>query len=278
MLGLLPIRVSGGEQAMRREHDALLGHWASASMRLHASVTWVEALQTLAGFGFAIWLLSRSLAQPADGGIVLLLVYWALSLTQLGHQVALQLRQVPHFRSLAVRVLEPFQVSMAEESLIRGATNDESLPSKGVEALRRLEERSGVSLELREIHLQIGGQAILEGINLSIEAGDHIAIVGPSGAGKSSLLGLLLGFNPPSRGRVLLDGQPLDGGQIAALRRHTVWIDPAVHLFNRSLVSNLSYATRFSEPIAWEQVIADCNLRSVLEKLPEGLQTRLGEG
>jgi hypothetical protein len=115
LLGSLSIRVTGAERAMRREHDALVRHWASASLRLHASVNWVEALQTLIGFGFAIWLVFRILAQPAEAGMVLLLIYWALSLPQLGYQLALQLRQVPHYRSLFLRLLEPLQALTPEE-------------------------------------------------------------------------------------------------------------------------------------------------------------------
>ena len=304
LLGSLSIRVTGAERAMRREHDALVGHWASASLRLHASVNWVEALQTLIGFGFAIWLVFRTLAQPAEAGMVLLLIYWALSLPQLGYQLALQLRQAPHFRSLLLRLLEPLQASTLEEpsmmptGTIRGE-DDLSLPAslptsrklsaetsppeaavtEFGETKRRppLEERPGVSIEMRDVHLRIDGQTILEGISLSIGAGDHVAIVGASGAGKSSLLGLLLGFNSPSKGELVVDGHPLERVETALLRKHTVWIDPSVQLWNRSLLSNLSYAAGSNQEIPWEEVIQEAELRSVLDKLPEGFQTRLGE-
>lgn len=304
LLGSLSIRVTGAERAMRREHDALVGHWASASWKLHASVNWVEALQTLIGFGFAIWLVFRTLAQPAEAGMVLLLIYWALSLPQLGNQLALQLRQIPHFRSLSLRLLEPLQASTLEEpsTMVTDArANDDFLltaslatskersaatsPSEAAvtkfgEAERRHppEARSSLSIEMRDVHLRIDGQTILEGINLSIGAGDHVAIVGPSGAGKSSLAGLLLGFNSPSKGELLVDGHRLEQGQINLLRKQTVWIDPSVQLWNRSLLSNLSYAAVSNQDIPWEQVIPEADLRTALEKFPEGLQTRLGEG
>lgn len=304
LLGSLSIRVTGAERALRREHDALVGHWASASLRLHASVNWVEVLQTLTGFGFAIWLVFRTLAQPAEAGMVLLLIYWALSLPQLGYQLALHLRQTPHFRSLLLRLLEPLQASTSEEPslMLTGTTRGEngcslpptlptsrklsvgkSTPETGVsefgEIERRppLEERPGISIEMRDVHLRIDGQTILEGISLSIGAGNHVAIVGPSGAGKSSLLGLLLGFNFTSKGELVVDGHPLESIQTALLQKHTVWIDPSVQLWNRSLLSNLSYPAGSNQEIPWEQVIQEANLRSVLEKLPEGLQTRLGE-
>jgi putative ABC transport system ATP-binding protein len=66
---------------------------------------------------------------------------------------------------------------------------------------------------------------ILDGIDLTIPAGDFVAILGPSGSGKSTLLGLLAGLDRPTAGSVLLDGSPienLDEDELALLRRHRV--------------------------------------------------------
>jgi ABC-type transport system involved in cytochrome bd biosynthesis fused ATPase/permease subunit len=101
-----------------------------------------------------------------------------------------------------------------------------------------------------------------------------VAVVGPSGAGKSSLVGLLLGWHKASQGEVLVDGAPLD---IDRLRLSTAWVDPAVQLWNRSLFDNLQYGSEF-DPSAVGDVIDAALLRSVLESLPEGMQTVLGEG
>src|SRR5207247_204276 len=77
-----------------------------------------------------------------------------------------------------------------------------------------------------------------------VPAGSHVAIVGPSGAGKSSLVGLLLGWHKPSVGRVVVDGEPLGGARLARLRRETAWVDPAIQLWNRSLLDNLRSGAR----------------------------------
>lgn len=105
-----------------------------------------------------------------------------------------------------------------------------------------------------------------------------MAIVGPSGAGKSSLVGLLLGWHRPAHGRILIDGEPLHGQGLERLRQETAWVDPAIQLWNRSFLANLLYgaSTGPALPVGW--VIEQADLRSVLEKLPEGLQTPLGEG
>src|ERR687885_1343779 len=67
--------------------------------------------------------------------------------------------------------------------------------------------------------------SVLDGIDLDVRRGEMVAIVGASGAGKSTLLHLLGALDRPTRGRVVLDGEPLDGladEQLAALRNRKV--------------------------------------------------------
>lgn len=64
-------------------------------------------------------------------------------------------------------------------------------------------------LEARDIHVRLGGRNILDGINLSFDAGQVVALVGPNGAGKTTLLGTLTGDIEPTRGDVLLEGLEL---------------------------------------------------------------------
>jgi ATP-binding cassette subfamily B protein len=77
---------------------------------------------------------------------------------------------------------------------------------------------------------------------------------------------------------VLVDGRPLDGAGLAALRRETAWVDPAVQLWNRSLLDNLRYSSRDDALGRIGAALDAADLRGVLEKLPQGLQGWLGEG
>ena len=126
--------------------------------------------------------------------------------------------------------------------------------------------------------MRAAGHTILDKIDLDIAAGAHVAIVGPSGAGKSSLVGILLGWHRPASGRVLVDGWPLDGDRLEHLRRATAWVDPSVQLWNRSLLDNLRYGGSAAVSPPLDQVIETADLRDLLETLPDGLQTPLGEG
>jgi ATP-binding cassette subfamily B protein len=136
---------------------------------------------------------------------------------------------------------------------------------------------SAVALRLENVAVRAAGHTILEDVNLEIPAGSHVGIVGPSGAGKSSLVGILLGWWQPAAGRVLVDGEPLQE-RLEQLRRHTAWVDPEVHLWNHTFFENIRYGTTGGAGRPMAQVIQTADLRRVLEKLPDGFETRLGEG
>ena len=118
------------------------------------------------------------------------------------------------------------------------------------------------------------GHQVLRNINLSIPAGTHVAIVGASGAGKSSLVGLLLGWHRTASGSVLVDGVELDDSRLDQLRPHIAWVDPAVQLWNRSLEENLRYG---NDGFPVEEAIKAAELQRIIERLPNGLETSLGE-
>jgi len=66
-------------------------------------------------------------------------------------------------------------------------------------------------LQLREVGVNLGGQTILDGIDLTVEPHELVAIIGPSGCGKTTLLGVVAGFIHPERGVVSVDGRAVSG-------------------------------------------------------------------
>src|SRR6185295_989390 len=108
-----------------------------------------------------------------------------------------------------------------------------------------------------------------------IAPGEHVAIVGASGAGKSTLAGLLLGWHQPHQGSVLLDGEPLTPSRLTQLRQQTAWIDPQVHLFHATLFDNLRYGHDCATACDARD---DAGIVGLLQRLPDGLQSPLGEG
>ncbi len=266
LLGLVPIRSHGAARAVQREHQDLLSEWAHSGLRLQRAVVATEGFQLAAGIGLAAWLVLDHLSRAGEAVSVLLLVYWALNLPVLGQTLAIAARQYPAYRNTLLRLLEPLG---APETAASGAG-----PPGGLdEALAR-----GMDVCFENVSARAGGHTILEEISLRLEPGTHAAIVGPSGAGKSSLVGMLLGWLSPGSGRLLVDGQELDAAMLDRLRQQTAWVDPAVHLWNRSLLENVRYGSSELSTDSLAQALEGAELPGLLEKLPDGLQSRLGEG
>jgi ATP-binding cassette subfamily B protein len=272
LLGLVVVRAHGAERAVRREHENLLVEWMRTGLGLQRIVVAVKAVQSLVGFGLAAWLLMSYLGRGGEASVVLLLVYWTLNLPVLGEEVALIAQQYPALRNVTLRLLEP--LGAREETDAQEVEQAIAPLLADTEAQRP----QGVAVRFEGVSVQVAGHTVLEEIDLRIEAGSHVAIVGPSGAGKSSLVGLLLGWHRPAHGRILVDGEPLQGQRLERLRRETAWVDPAVQLWNYSFFENLLYGmpTDSAPSVGW--AIDQADLHNVLEKLPAGLQTPLGEG
>jgi len=137
---------------------------------------------------------------------------------------------------------------------------------------------AGVALDFRQVTVRAGERTILQEIDLTIRPGEQVAIVGASGAGKSSLVGLLLGWRQPAKGALFVDGGVLTGERLPALRQMTAWVDPAVQIWNRSLMANLRYGSPEMDGAPLGQALDLADLYGILEKLPQGLQMALGEG
>jgi ABC-type bacteriocin/lantibiotic exporter with double-glycine peptidase domain len=268
LLGLVPIRTHGAERAIRREHESLLVEWARSGLGLQRRVVAVEAVQSLISFALAALILFDYFARTGEAASALLIIYWSLSLPVLGQQVAQAAQQYPVYRNITQRLLEP--LGAPEETDAREFTSGPSdgPARKGAKA---------VEITFDGVTVKATGHLILEGINLEIKAGSHVAIIGPSGAGKSSLVGILLGWHRPASGRVLIDGALLDGERLRELRRETAWVDPTVQIWNRSLLDNLRYGAHGPTDLPLSKMIELSELSGVLRKLPEGLQTQMGE-
>ena len=269
LLGLVPIRTHGAGRALRREHEQLLVEWMRAGADLLRTAVAVETLQTLVGFGVVVAIVARHSLAEGELGAMLLLIYWALRLPALGERIAQLIRQYPGHRSRALRLLEPLGAP-DEERVAAGAEASEQPSTEPREA--------GVRIVMDQVSVRAAGHTLLDEVSLRIEPGEHVAIVGRSGAGKSSLVALLLGWHRAAAGEVTIDGQPLDGQRIAALRRQTAWIDPAIALWNEPLLDNLLYGSSSEALDRVGVTLAHAELLDLVANLPAGLQTPLGEG
>lgn len=135
-----------------------------------------------------------------------------------------------------------------------------------------------VSLMLNDVSFTYPQQSqpALNAINLSVNAGEHVAILGRTGCGKSTLLQLLTRAWDPQQGELLLNQQPIAALDETTLRRCMSVVPQRVHLFSATLRDNLLLAA----PGATDAALSDVLLRTGLEKLLDdsGLNSWLGEG
>lgn len=258
LLGLIPARNHGAERALRREHEGLLVEWTRAGLRFEAVTVVLDLLQAIVGYGLAVALLFRYVASAQGPTQGLLLGYWSIQLLILGQQVDIAARQYPLLKNTARRLIEPL------------AALEDRQPEAPVSGAARL--TPGAALRMESVRVVAAGHVLLDGVDLVVEPGSHVAIVGPSGAGKSTLVGLLLGWHVPVEGEVWVDGQAFTPERLEALRSETAWIDPAVQLWNAPLLDNL----RYGSPQGDSQVgraVEEGELRRLLEDLPQARES-----
>ena len=280
LLGLVAVRTHGAEPALAREHRDRLREWMAAARRALGAALTAETAQTLLGLVLALRLLVGFFARgtvTADPGTALLLVYWALTLPALGQELTALVQQLPAQRNLTLRLLEPLGAPEDDAAGAAGAAQTAQTVQPVNAGASADEVAAGVRVQLDDVRVVAGGHQILEVGALAIAPGEAVAIVGASGAGKSSLVGLLLGWHRPATGTVRVDGAPLDGAGIEALRRRTVWIDPAVYLWNRSLADNLAFGLA-ATPDGFSAVLDEAELGEVVRRLPAGARDAARRG
>ncbi|MFC6672545.1 ABC transporter ATP-binding protein [Marinobacterium aestuariivivens] len=136
--------------------------------------------------------------------------------------------------------------------------------------------RKTVSVGLEDVHFSYGdGRDVLNGISLWIPAGRKIALVGASGGGKSTLVQVLLGLYPASRGRILYEGVPVDQIGLDRVREHVATVLQQPALFNGTLRSNLTMGKRFDDEALW-RALEIAQLKDFVADMDQGLDTQVG--
>jgi len=118
---------------------------------------------------------------------------------------------------------------------------------------------------------------ILNDVSFTVPAGHRVAIVGPTGAGKSTISKLLFRFYELSGGRILIDGQDIARVTQESLRTIVGVVPQETVLFDNSLYYNIAYGRPDATPEEVTRVIKSAHLDQLLTRLPEGLETKVGE-
>jgi ATP-binding cassette, subfamily B, bacterial len=153
---------------------------------------------------------------------------------------------------------------------------------EGIELLRhdrQLPPQLTGTIEFVDVHYSYNGQPVLNGINFTIPAGQHVGIIGPSGSGKSTILKLLPLFIEPQSGSVTIDGIDTQSVSLKSLRKNIAWVSQTPQLFNEDIFENLLEGDR-DRDISNDEIanaVEVSNITEFVAKMPLAFRTPVGE-
>jgi ABC-type multidrug transport system fused ATPase/permease subunit len=139
---------------------------------------------------------------------------------------------------------------------------------------------SGAPLRFERVSFTYPGSEaeVLCDLNLTLAAGEFVAITGPSGAGKSTLAALALRLADPTAGSVSCGGTDLRSVAVDAWRSQAAWVPQRAKLFADTLAANIALAVPDAGAESVRRAVAAAGLSGLVASLPDGLATRIGDG
>lgn len=132
--------------------------------------------------------------------------------------------------------------------------------------------------EFRDVHFAYeDDQPLLQGMNMKINAGETVAFVGESGSGKTTMLNLLIGFNFPSSGTLLVDGQDIRTIDLHSYRKHISTVPQNSVMFTGTIRENITYGMKGVTDEQLYRALDAARLTDFVNSLPNGVDTMLAE-
>ena len=128
--------------------------------------------------------------------------------------------------------------------------------------------RQGIAFEDVWFRYTDDGPWVLKGVSFTVPAGEQWGVVGRTGSGKTTLVGLLLRFYDPTKGRITVDGRDIQGMTSQELRAHVGWVPQDLYLFPGALDDNLTLGRELS-PQAVRRAVGAVRAESVFETMKE---------
>jgi len=132
------------------------------------------------------------------------------------------------------------------------------------------------AIEYKNVVFAYGDEVVIKGVNLSVAAGQTVALVGRSGSGKSTLVQLLARFYEIKGGEILLDGHPVTDYKLSVLRENVAIVSQNFTLFNTTLAENIAYGMDDVSMDAIKVAAKKAYALEFIEKLPQGFETPVG--
>ncbi len=259
------VKIYGAQAKANESYTAL----ANKNLRLSLKVEVTRAsassvVQLLAAIALAIILIVAGKQAASD------------NLTA-GAFVAIVLAMMAMLPSLKriTNVQSPIQRGIAAAERLFSVLDEPEEPDNGTVNL----ERAKGSIEFRNVSMKYFSQAshALDDVSFIARPGTVTAIVGRSGSGKSTLIRLLPRFYEPTHGQILLDGVSISDYRLRDLRRQIALVGQKVMLFDDSIAANIAYGSDITDEGQLRRAADAANASEFIDKLPLGLQSRIGE-
>lgn len=168
----------------------------------------------------------------------------------------------------------PMQRMFISADLVYEFMDEPSEPSGAGASIERV--RGDIRFEHINLRYDNASRNALADFNLTINAGEKLALVGRSGSGKSSLINLLPRFIEPNSGTIVIDGRPIETIELDSLRAQMALVSQDVFLFNDTLYNNVAYGKVNADEAAVEAALKAANLWDFVQSQPQGWGTPIG--
>jgi ATP-binding cassette subfamily B protein RaxB len=266
--GMTTLRLSGRETLRHTLWQTRLADAVNADVRVSRIGIWQSTANMLI-FGLenilVIWLAIGMVIHGQGFSVGMVFAYVAYK-TQFMQKAASLIDQGITLRLLGMHLERLSDIALSPEDRSFGPGADLETTLKGRIELRDIAYRYAPSEPL-----------VLNGANLIIEPGEHVAITGPSGGGKSTLVKLLLGLVDPDNGEMLVDGLPLTRFGCRSYQAQIAAVLQDDTLFAGSLSDNIAL---FEDAIDMERVVAAARAAAIhddIARMPMGYDTLVGD-
>ena len=266
LLNYETVKLFGAEKREAEEYDRHLAEWEVAQQQNRLSLAALNMGQALIVAGGLTWMMVLA-ARGVTAGSMTLGDFVAINAFMIQLFIPLNFLGFVYreIRRALVDMQRMFAL-MDQRPKVADVSDAPILP-QGPATVRF----ENVSFAYRE------DRPILDQVSFDIPAGHKLAVVGASGAGKSTLARLLFRFYDPQQGRILIDGQDIRGVTQESLRRLIGVVPQDTVLFNDTLAYNLGYGERQVSAEEIDRAVKLAHLDRFIARLPEGLQTQVGE-
>ncbi len=137
--------------------------------------------------------------------------------------------------------------------------------------------RDAPAIEFRDVWFSYADRPVLRGVSFTVPPRGQVALVGPSGAGKSTVLELIERFYEPDRGEILFGGRDIRAMDRSAARSWVSLVEQHTPVLHGTLRDNIGYAVPGASGDELASAAAAASLQDLLSRLPDGLDTDVGD-